>query len=80
MSGYFEWKNSRSGKHFGTSRCATDHPRSPLPDCQTSVKNCETGERLKSCAMIITATNDLAAEIHDRMPAFLRERNNSSLG
>lgn len=36
-------------------------------------KNRETGERLKSCAMIITATDDFAAEIHGRMPAFLSE-------
>ena len=36
-------------------------------------KNRETGERLKSCTMIITQPNELAAEIHDRMPVFLRE-------
>jgi putative SOS response-associated peptidase YedK len=33
----------------------------------------ETGERLKSCTMIITEPNDMAAQIHDRMPAFLTE-------
>jgi putative SOS response-associated peptidase YedK len=36
-------------------------------------KNRETGERLKSCTMIITEPNGFAAEIHDRMPVFLRE-------
>jgi putative SOS response-associated peptidase YedK len=36
-------------------------------------KNRETGERLKSCTMIITEPNHFAAEIHDRMPAFLME-------
>ena len=34
---------------------------------------CETGERLKSCTMIVTEPNDFAAEIHDRIPAFLME-------
>jgi putative SOS response-associated peptidase YedK len=34
-------------------------------------KNPETGERLRSCAMVITEPNDMAAQIHDRMPAFL---------
>ena len=36
-------------------------------------KNRETGERLKSCTMIVTEPNDFAAEIHDRMPVFLTE-------
>src|SRR5215813_10385280 len=29
---------------------------------------------LKSCTMIITEPNELAAEIHDRMPVFLTQR------
>jgi putative SOS response-associated peptidase YedK len=37
-------------------------------------KNRETGERLKSCTMIIIEPNDMTAQIHDRMPAFLTER------
>jgi putative SOS response-associated peptidase YedK len=36
-------------------------------------KNRQTGERLKSCTMIITEPNQVAAEIHDRMPVFLME-------
>jgi putative SOS response-associated peptidase YedK len=36
-------------------------------------KDRQTGERLKSCTMIITESNDFAAEIHDRMPVFLTE-------
>jgi putative SOS response-associated peptidase YedK len=30
-----------------------------------------TGEKLKSCTMIITEPNTIAAEIHDRMPVIL---------
>jgi putative SOS response-associated peptidase YedK len=37
-------------------------------------KDRATGERLKSCTMIVTDPNDFAAEIHDRMPAFLAEQ------
>ena len=37
-------------------------------------KDRQTGERLKSCTMIITEPNDFAAEIHDRMPVFLTEQ------
>jgi putative SOS response-associated peptidase YedK len=36
-------------------------------------KDRATGERLKSCTMIVTDPNDFAAEIHDRMPVFLTE-------
>jgi putative SOS response-associated peptidase YedK len=35
-------------------------------------KNKETGERLKSCAMIITRPNEFIAEVHDRMPVLLQ--------
>jgi putative SOS response-associated peptidase YedK len=31
----------------------------------------KTGERIKSCAMIITEPNDFVAEVHDRMPVLL---------
>ena len=37
-------------------------------------KDRQTGERLKSCTMIITEPNDFAAEIHDGMPVFLTEQ------
>jgi putative SOS response-associated peptidase YedK len=30
------------------------------------------GERLKSCAMIITEPNEFVAEVHDRMPVLLK--------
>ena len=36
-------------------------------------KNRETGERLKSCTMIVGEPNEFATDIHDRMPIFLRE-------
>ncbi len=35
-------------------------------------KNRETGERIKSCAMIITEPNDFVAEVHDPMPVLLK--------
>jgi putative SOS response-associated peptidase YedK len=37
-------------------------------------KDRATGERLKSCAMIITEPNAFVAEVHDRMPALLTEK------
>jgi putative SOS response-associated peptidase YedK len=37
------------------------------------LKDRATGERLKSCTMIIAEPNEFAAEVHDRMPVFLME-------
>jgi len=37
-------------------------------------KDRETGEPLKSCAMIITEPNAFVGEVHDRMPVLLAER------
>ena len=34
-------------------------------------KNKETGEQLKSCAMLISEPNEFVAEVHDRMPVLL---------
>ena len=36
-------------------------------------KNRETGERIKSCSMIITEPNAFVAEVHDRMPVLLMQ-------
>jgi putative SOS response-associated peptidase YedK len=33
-----------------------------------------SGETLKSCTMIITEPNEFVAEVHDRMPVLLTER------
>lgn len=34
----------------------------------------ETGKPLKSCTMIITEPNEFVAEVHDRMPVLLTEK------
>jgi putative SOS response-associated peptidase YedK len=34
-------------------------------------KNIETGEPIKSCTVIVTNANEIAAKIHDRMPVLL---------
>ena len=35
-------------------------------------KNRQTGDRLNSCAMIISEPNEFVAEMHDRMPVLLK--------
>ena len=41
-------------------------------------KNRETGDRLKSCAMIISEPNAFVAEVHDRMPVVLESEDFAS--
>jgi putative SOS response-associated peptidase YedK len=73
-SGYYEWKATPDGKqpYYYTRRDGTPLTFAGLWD---EWKNPETGERLRSCTMLITEPNKLAAEIHDRMPAILEPEN-----
>ena len=73
MSGYYELQDTPGGKqpwYFTARDGSLILTAAGLWD---EWKNRETRERLKSCTMIITEPNDMAAQIHDRMPAFLTE-------
>jgi putative SOS response-associated peptidase YedK len=71
MTGYFEWRNTPTGKQPWYFTAGNGSPVLTAAGLWDEWKDRETGERLKSCTMIITEPNDFAAEIHDRMPAFL---------
>jgi putative SOS response-associated peptidase YedK len=47
---------------------------------QDAWNNPETGERMRSCSMLITEPNKFVAEIHDRMPVILRSKELSTMG
>jgi putative SOS response-associated peptidase YedK len=72
VSGYFEWEVTPEGKqpHYFTARDGS--PVLTIAGLWDEWKNKETGERLKSCAMIITEPNEAVAEVHDRMPVLLQ--------
>jgi putative SOS response-associated peptidase YedK len=73
-SGYYEWTSTPGGKqpYYYTRRDGLPITIAGLWD---EWKNPESGERLRSCTMLITEPNKLAAEIHDRMPAILEAEN-----
>jgi putative SOS response-associated peptidase YedK len=73
MSGYYEWQNIPSGKQPWYFTARDGSPLLTAAGLWDEWKNRETGERLKSGTMIVTAPNDFAADIHDRMPVFLTE-------
>ena len=71
--------NSRSQRPSLHARAANAAPNSLPQRCADGRglwdewKNRKTGELLKSRTVIITGPNGFAAQIHDRMPAFLTE-------
>jgi putative SOS response-associated peptidase YedK len=73
MSGYFEWQNTPTGKQPWYFTAGNESPALTAAGLWDEWKDRATGERLQSCTMIVTEPNDFAAEIHDRMPAFLTQ-------
>jgi putative SOS response-associated peptidase YedK len=73
ISGYYEWQNTPSGKQPWYFTAAGGSPLLTAAGLWDEWKNRETGERLKSCTMIVGEPNELAGEIHDRMPVFLAQ-------
>jgi putative SOS response-associated peptidase YedK len=73
MSGYYEWENTPNGKQPWYFTAADDSPLLTAAGLWDEWKNRETGERLKSCTMIVGEPNEFTADIHDRMPVFLTQ-------
>jgi len=73
VSGYYEWQGTPEGKQPWYFTARNGSPVLTIAGLWDEWKNRETGERLKSCAMIVGEPNELAAEIHERMPVFLME-------
>lgn len=73
-SGYYEWHDTPGGKQpFYFSR--RDGQVMTIAALWSDWKNKETGENLKSCAMVITEPNKFVGEVHDRMPVILEAKN-----
>jgi putative SOS response-associated peptidase YedK len=70
-SGYYEWLPTPTGKqpYYYTARDGSPLTFAGLWD---EWKDTATGAPLKSCTMIITNANALAAKVHDRMPVVLQ--------
>jgi putative SOS response-associated peptidase YedK len=73
LSGYFEWQDTSGRKQPWYFTARDGSPVLTAAGLWDEWKNRETGERLKSCTMIITEPNEFVSEVHDRMPALLTE-------
>ena len=74
LSGYYEWQDTPGGKQPWYFTARDGSPALTVAGLWDEWKNRETGERLKSCTMIITEPNEFVAEVHDRMPVLLTEK------
>jgi putative SOS response-associated peptidase YedK len=69
-SGYYEWKNEGGGKQPYYFTRADGEPMTFAGLCD-EWKHRASGEKLKSCTMIFTEPNAVAAVTHDRMLVIL---------
>ncbi len=72
LSGYYEWQDTPSGKQPWYFTARDGSPVLTVAGLWDQWNNKETGQRIKSCTMIITKPNAFVAEVHDRMPVLLR--------
>src|SRR6266446_1735776 len=71
VSGYYEWQDTPEGKQPWYFTARDGSPVLTIASLWDEWKNRESGDRLKSCAMIITEPNEFVAQMHDRMPVLL---------
>ncbi len=74
ISGYYEWQDTSDGKQPWYFTAKDGSPALTVAGLWDQWKNPETGEPLKSCTMIVTEPNPFVAEVHDRVPVLLTER------
>ena len=75
VSGYYEWQDTADGKQpwYFTARDAS--PALTIAGLWDEWRDKASGEALTFCTMIITKPNNFVAEVHDRMPVLLTEKN-----
>jgi putative SOS response-associated peptidase YedK len=74
VSGYYEWQDKLSGKQPWYFTARSGSPALTIAGLWDEWKDKASGETLKSCTMIITEPNKFVAEVHDRMPVLLAEK------
>jgi putative SOS response-associated peptidase YedK len=74
VSGYYEWQDTPGGKQPWYFTARDGSPALTIAGLWDEWTDKETLKRLKSCTMIITEPNNFVAEVHDRMPVLLTEK------
>jgi putative SOS response-associated peptidase YedK len=73
VPGYYEWQDTPNGKqpYYFTRQ---DGQPITIAGLWDEWHDKSTGEKLKSCAMVITEPSKFVAEVHDRMPVILEAK------
>jgi putative SOS response-associated peptidase YedK len=74
VSGYYEWQDTPDGKQPWYFTARNGLPVLTIAGLWDEWKDKASGETLKSCTMMITEPNKFVAEVHDRMPVLLVEK------
>jgi putative SOS response-associated peptidase YedK len=74
VCGYYEWQDTPTGKQPWYFTARDGSPALTIAGLWDEWKDPETDKPRKSCTMIITEPNEFVAEVHDRMPALLTEK------
>ena len=74
VSGYYEWQDTPGGKQPWYFTARDGSPALTIAGLWDEWRDKARGETLKSCTMIITEPNSFVAEVHDRMPVLLNEK------
>jgi putative SOS response-associated peptidase YedK len=74
VSGYYEWQDTPGGKQPWYFTARDGSPALTVAGLWDEWRDKANGETLKSCTMIITEPNKFVAEVHDRMPVLLDEK------
>jgi putative SOS response-associated peptidase YedK len=73
VSGYYEWHDTPEGKqpYYFTRR---DGQVMTIAGIQDAWNDLRSGERIRSCSMVVTEPSKFAAQVHDRMPVILEAK------
>ena len=74
VSGYYEWQDTPGGKQPWYFTARDGSAALTIAGLWDEWKDKASGETLKSCTMLITEPNKFVAEVHDRMPVLLDEK------
>jgi putative SOS response-associated peptidase YedK len=74
VSGYYEWEDRPGGKQPWYFTARDNSPALTIAGLWDEWKDPETDKPRISCTMIITEPNKFVAEVHDRMPVLLTEK------
>jgi len=74
VSGYYEWQDTPGGKQPWYFTARGGSPALIVAGLWDEWRDKASGDTVRSCTMIITEPNDFVAQVHDRMPVLLTER------